>query len=281
MKGQRVLSWAIFVVLICAVAAGAYLWRSPRPAAPHSGLGHLSEMQGGKGIWIDCKDVAASTPMTVVALGQSNAGNHGAPDARNAPEVTVFFDGQCFRTTDPLPGGTGEGGSIWSRMTQLLEGTQKRPVLLAVLAVDATTIDDWTGDTQLTHRLIGLLDALAGFSLSPDAVLWQQGESDAKLGKPADEFEKGLQRLVDLIRSRVVEAPIYLAASTVCRSPASSEILLARKAVIEKNKGVFPGAETDLLLGEMRFDGCHFSEVGRYQAAELWVNALRKAPASK
>lgn len=63
----------------------------------------------GKHTEVPCVEVAATQPLVLLALGQSNAGNHGALPSHAAESVTLIAEGKCIRATDPLPGGTGQG----------------------------------------------------------------------------------------------------------------------------------------------------------------------------
>lgn len=93
---------------------------------------------------VSCHDVAKQHPLVLLALGQSNAGNHGEMSPSNLESISVFANGKCFVTTDPLPGATGMEAAFGSGLPRFLkeDGFAKRPIMIAILAVDATTIDD-------------------------------------------------------------------------------------------------------------------------------------------
>ena len=59
---------------------------------------------------LPCAEVAATHPLVLLALGQSNAGNHGALPSRAAEPVTLLRKENASKPPIPLPGGTGQGG---------------------------------------------------------------------------------------------------------------------------------------------------------------------------
>ena len=125
----------------------------------------------GKHAEVPCVEVAATHPLVLLALGQSNAGNHGALPSHAAEPVTLIAEGKCIRATDPLPGGTGQGGSIWQRLSALLSTqTEARPVALSVLAVNATSIADWTNpNSPLSARLASHVVSMRRLGLPPES----------------------------------------------------------------------------------------------------------------
>lgn len=221
----------------------------------------------------------ASPAITILVLGQSNAGNHGQLDA-DAPMLELLSaDGHCLRTRAPLPGGTGDGGAIWPYLNQDLKRGHRpgRPLRWSLLAIDASSIEDWTREhSPLRRQLIAQLAELRASGHAPDLVLWQQGEADAQRGSSRQDYLEGLLRLSELLADAQIQAPLLLAKSTLCRS-APNEAL--REAIDEAIRG-WParfraGANTDALTGTvLRRDGCHFSQQGLQQAARLWLPHL-------
>lgn len=227
---------------------------------------------------LDCAQIAAQNPMVILALGQSNAANHG--ELSNAPQtpVTLIADGKCIMAADPLPGSTGNGGSIWSRLPHnLLAPGLQRPLVLSVMGVDATSIADWTSDKSLMQkRLTAHIKSMNAFSLSPHVVLWQQGEADARLGISGEAYGASLGKLANILTDAGSDAPILLALSTVCRSLPSGDIRTAITSMAAQNSRFKVGPDTDTLNdARSRFDGCHFSAMGLDHAARLWANELQ------
>lgn len=216
-------------------------------------------------------------PLVVLALGQSNAGNHGAPD--EVPQrVRVFHDGRCLDATDPLPGSTGRGGSVWSLLPAALrEAGISRPVVVSAIGLDGTPIVAWTDlRSPLRWHLRAHLAALQRAGLVPDVVLWQQGEGDAQRNTAPTVYGERLQVLSELLRDGGYRGPLLLARSTRCRSLPHAALRQAVDDAVAQHPDRFaPGPDTDGLEGPARLaDGCHLSASGRAWAAQAWAQLL-------
>lgn len=225
---------------------------------------------------VSCEELAAMRPLVLLALGQSNAGNHGSLPERAPEAVTLIAEGKCIKATDPLPGGTGTGGSIWQRLPAMLS-TQNisRPVLLSVLAVDATSIEDWTSPgSPLVKRLLEHLGSMQRLGLTPDFVLWQQGEADALSGVSSADYSTGLDRLAAILNGGGSTVPIILARSTICRSDPHVAIRNAIQAKVSSDPGFRLGPDTDVLSASTFRDGCHMTTDGLNSAAKMWATVI-------
>lgn len=271
-------------LLVLAAAAALWSWRSARATqvAQASLEARIAAIRPAPADARSepCADWRAQQPLVLLALGQSNAGNHG--DAGPAPTpVRLVHDGRCLWASDPLPGATGDGGSIWSRLpprlaAQLPEPWRQRPVVLAVLAVDATPLHDWVrADSPLHARLLRAAGDLTATGLAPSLVLWQQGEADARNGTPAAQITAELNAFTGLLAGAGIQAPWMLALSTVCRSTPQAGVRSAVQQLTRDGRRFVPGPDTDTLAGAaMRRDGCHFTATGLDSAADLWTTAL-------
>lgn len=225
---------------------------------------------------ISCAEVAAKRPLVLLALGQSNAANHGPPPDLVDKSVILVAEGKCLETVAPLPGGTGEGDSIWPRLPELLSAQlDGRPVVLSVLAIDATTIGDWTShDSPLRARLASHLSSLKDLNLAPSLVLWQHGEADAHIDTTSTAYEAGLMQLLALLDVFGIHAPVLLARSTICRSSPSERIRQAIDSAVANDPRFRVGPDTDSLSGDAFRDGCHFTAKGLDSAAKMWALAI-------
>lgn len=227
-----------------------------------------------------CVVDTGAKPLVLLVLGQSNAGNHGqdagSPVHRQAHEVRVFVGDGCQSVTDPLPGATGHGASIWSRLPAQLQGLGvQRPVVLAILAVDASSMAEWTDShSALKLRLDKLLDQLRQAQLLPDFVLWQQGEADARLGTSAAAYAEAFGHLRQRLRAAGVTGPLLLARSTVCHGADGRLVRAAVDQLAAQHQDVRLGPDTDWLVGSHRQAGCHFSVSGLHAAALMWAQAI-------
>lgn len=224
----------------------------------------------------DCAAQLTERPLVLLALGQSNAGNHGTPSPGGSPVVHVMNAGACASTTDPLPGATGHDGSVWSLLPAALAARGLgRPVLLQVLAVDGTTVEDWVRDgSPLRKRLQQTLAANGAAGITPGLVLWQLGEADARANTSASRYVQGLKDLATMLHGNDVDAPVMLAMSTVCRSAPHLALREATQDLPRQDRRFAAGPDTDTMAS--RRDGCHFDLAGRQQAAAAWATAIAR-----
>jgi Carbohydrate esterase, sialic acid-specific acetylesterase len=267
--------WFACAGVVALVTAGVIFYPSMRREAA---LQNRLDMRqaAGAAIQSPCQPTAARRPYVLLALGQSNAGNHGLPDAA-ARSITMIWNEKCITARDPLPGATGSGASIWPRLVAVMERKQdQRPVVVSVLAIDASSIDDWTRQrSPLRHQLMRQLADMKKMGMPPDAVLWQQGEADARTGTSADDYAAKLDQLATIVTDADIKAPVFLARSTVCRTPANLQIRSAIEQKIVQGGRWMSGPDTDTLSdGRFRHDGCHLSAAGLDAAADLWAASL-------
>lgn len=190
--------------------------------------------------------------------------------------MTLVTEGKCIKASDPLPGGTGTGSSIWQRLPALLS-TQKdsRPIVLSVMAVDATSIADWTAArSPLGARLTAHVTTMRQLGLAPDLVLWQQGEADARSGTGSGDYAAGLARLAAMLGEAGSNAPIILARSTVCLSGPNAAIRGAIESTVSRDRRFRLGPDTDTLSAETFREGCHLTSEGLESAAKMWAATI-------
>jgi Carbohydrate esterase, sialic acid-specific acetylesterase len=273
MPGVHPSALVLFGFLACSLSSGAVEGTDVRLRAALNQV-----VSSGQAPERSCAGVAAAKPLVLLALGQSNAGNHGALQA--SERVVVIADGKCVWASDPLPGSTGSGGSIWSRLPRSirLRGSE-RPVVLSVMGIDATSIEDWTAPrSDLRQHLILRLQEMARLNLMPDLVLWQQGEADARAHVSTARYQAGLTGLAEVLQAGGSRVPILLARSTLCRSKPDEAIRKAAANMVAVDARFRLGPDTDALQGgEYRIDGCHLSLAGLDEAAMAWAKAVLEA----
>ena len=278
--------WVAGFVVVAAAAvgvtavAGAPSWGELR--AERQLAARVVAVQGPAPVPVEpCNAVHSKpAPLVLLVLGQSNAGNHGldnpAKTGLGAPKAKVFVGAGCQVTADPLPGGTGGHGSIWSRPPLHLQSLGlDRPVVVALLAVDATRIKEWSrASGPLVARLDSLIEQLKLAQLQPDLVLWQQGEADALAGTPEAAYADGLDQLRAHLRAGGVLAPILAARSTICQGSEGAAVRSAIGQVVARHADMCLGPDTDTLQGPHRNRDCHFSSLGLDAAARMWAQAI-------
>jgi hypothetical protein len=287
------LGWAVLAVgavAVVAVAAVAQaVWKQGRPnrelaaqlaaiVPPPASASASASVTSGQ----DCHRPGAPPATVLLVLGQSNAGNHGAEDEAvadgAAPRITLFSGGGCAQSGDPLPGATGRHRSIWTRLPAHLQRLGfKGDLVFVVLAVDATSIDDWSrAGSPLRARLQDLLRDLQAARLQPSRVLWQQGEADARQGTSTEAYVSGFETMLATLRGGGVNAPVLMARSTVCRRGDGRAVREALRRLGERHADVLTGPDTDTLTGDDRPSGCHLSRSGLDAAAALWADAIMR-----
>jgi lysophospholipase L1-like esterase len=274
MRPAKTWIWLPALLIMAGVAGYLKISQQRGPRNPQDNLDFLVAPVPATAV--PCNFSASPRPMMVLVLGQSNAGNHGAPrPGLTDKDGAVFLhDGQCYRTSWPAPGATGTGGNIWSSLSSRLSGALGRPVVFSLLAVDATSVRDWATEGRLRRRLIDTLAANRQGRFTPDIVLWQQGEADARAGTSSDEYLEHFRAVLTVLRERGIAAPILVALSTRCRNDGSEEVRKALRIAAQSEPGVAIGPDLDVLTGSLREDGCHFSAAGLEMAAELWSRAI-------
>lgn len=224
---------------------------------------------------------AAARGRTMVALvfGQSNAGNSGETTSGEHRGVYEFYRGRVYDARDPLLEASGNGGSIWMRLgARLVESGQYDTVVLVPFALGSTAIQRWAPEGNLHGWLLSVIAQAHASGLKFTHLLWQQGEADAMAGTPAEGYKARFGAMLDSIRAAGVDAPIFVARTTICGKHAGSdELRAAQGSLADPARGIRAGPDTDTLGRALRYDGCHFSTDGLDRAAELWQQALAAA----
>jgi lysophospholipase L1-like esterase len=225
----------------------------------------------------DIARTSAARRLVVLCAGQSNAANYGETRRAAGANVYAFARGQLYRAIDPLPGGDGYGGSIWTRLAaRLLTGGEIDTVVFAVVAEGSTFVADWAAGGRCHQRLVDTLNQLHAAGLPPDYVLWQQGESE---GRAADSsgtaYLETLSSLHRTVRQSAPSAVFLPARATFSEAPAANEQIRVAQAAAAHLPGAAPGPDLDRLGAAFRHDGIHFSNGGLDAAADLWLESLR------
>ncbi|MBL8395356.1 MAG: hypothetical protein JNK99_11525 [Candidatus Accumulibacter sp.] len=280
--------WLLLALVLATLSLVGFTLRQQQRQAANLAARLEQITRVGSEAALPCAAIAAERPLVLLALGQSNAANHGSPADPDSEAITLISEGKCIRAVDPLPGATGTGGSIWRRLPEAMrQSGNKRPIVISVLAVDASSIDEWTRqNSALRQRLVTHLAALRALGLPPAYVLWQQGEADARQGISSSDYARHLDLLATTIDQAGIGAPIILARSTICRSDPYAAVRGAVEAKVATDRRFRLGPDTDTLAGDrFRHEGCHLSVAGLASAALMWASTItgelaRAAPMS-
>ncbi len=215
-----------------------------------------------------------------ITAGQSNAANHGAvPLTAQDPRVSARGLSGWQHAADPQPVASGQGGSPWSALGDLLAARFDVPIGLLSVAVGGTTVGQWQpgAPDALYFRLTWALGVVGPNGAR--AVLWHQGESDASAGTTTDQYVAQLDHLIRQARSDAGwDVPFGVAQVGFLpglSAEAIAAVVAGQQRVIDADPLVFEGPATDDLQGaDMRYDGVHFSEAGLREHARRWAERI-------
>ncbi|SLM48389.1 conserved exported protein of unknown function [Nitrospira japonica] len=221
--------------------------------------------------------------MVALVLGQSNAANHGESRWVSTQRVYNFYQGKLYHAEDPLLGATGDRGSVWTRLGDLLvtDGDYDAVIFVAI-AVGSSAVSQWAPGGDLSSHLQATLNDTQKAGLPITHIFWHQGEADAHVTSKTVYMQQ-FRDMVRAIRENGITAPIMVSIATVCggNMTVDTTIQQAQKELVDPQNGIFAGPNTDDLGEAFRFDRCHFSTKGLDEAARLWHHALRKASLSE
>jgi hypothetical protein len=229
---------------------------------------------------VDCPHQDSRTAV-ILALGQSNAGNHAARKSASAygDKVVNFFHGRCAIAQSPLLGASGDGGEQWTALANELvaRGLYERVVIVPA-AIAGSTAGQWSNG-NLTAVLDDVIDSLHG-AYVPTAILWHQGEADLWAGTSQYRYQADMRSIVGHIRASGLPAPFYVAVASRCTDHfvkwgPENPIAHAQRGLADAMLDIQVGADADRLLqGRDRYDDCHLSETGVAKMARAWTAAL-------
>lgn len=226
---------------------------------------------------IPCRDAMKGRIMVALIIGQSNAANYGSARHVSGPGVFNFFKGRCYEASDPLLGASGEGGSIWTRLGDMIvEAGKFDSVLLVPVGIGGSGIKRWTPGRDLYPLIQKSAAGLRQQGIQITHVLFQQGEND--ILTPVSEYQRHFRAMLKGLREQGITAPVFVALSTKTAEGVSDDLRLAQKGLFADGAdGVRAGPDTDIISGiEYRPDGVHFSGAGLDECAKLWYAAIIK-----
>lgn len=221
-------------------------------------------------------------PFVLIAVGQSNAANHGRPRGRSGVGTYAIAVSGLYPMEDPLPGASGLGGSPWTRWAALRRlANPSSEVVVGAIAEGSSRVTDWIGGGAHANRLPRLVAELRRQGLEVNSVVWHQGETEAWSGADANAYAADLLRWISSVRQLGITAPIF-----VCLTSRDSEGVVnpairgAQASMWDRSRKVFAGVDTDSLGSKYRSDGVHFNERGLEAFATLMQQAM-DAPSDK
>jgi hypothetical protein len=104
---------------------------------------------------------------------------------------------------------------VWTRLgDKLIDENLYDSVIFISIGVANTSIARWTVGGDLHSRIKNAISEVKKQRLEATHLLWHQGESDMKTSK--QEYKKMFMNMLSDIRSRGIQAPIYVSIATRC-----------------------------------------------------------------
>ena len=255
--------------------------------------GTLTGVAAGGWYQIEVRSVSGGTPLSNTAIvqrvgvgdlyltaGQSNSANHGEPGTNTDDRVSAknYADGAWSLAADPMPGASGTGGSVWTRLGTLLTSASNVPVGFICVGVGGTPVGYWVPPS--TEGYLRLKAAAQAFPANGfRAVLWHQGESDSYYSTTPADYQARLTSAIAQLRTDAGWAmPWYVSeASDLSSTTLTQEepVMAGQRRVIHADPLVFAGPATDdfHLEGKL-YDGVHFNNAGMADHAQQWAQLL-------
>jgi hypothetical protein len=243
-----------------------------------------------------------------VIAGQSNSANYGEEKHQTQTGMVAAFDGARWQlAADPMPGAGGKKGSFMPLFGDAMVEKFSVPIGIVAMGIGSTSVREWLPDGTRLTRLPPLtrnLETIGNgqWEVSGNifenftarmkllgtngfrAVLWHQGESDARQADPertlpGDLYRQYLEQLIRESRQAIGWNAPWFVAQVSYHNPddtASPEIRAAQKTVCDDGLA-FLGPDTDTLTGDMREkdgQGIHLSAKGLKTHADLWVKQV-------
>lgn len=195
----------------------------------------------------------------LLGLGQSNIANHGGA-RREAPGASVRFDGAIVPLADPVPGGSGSDGSVWTRLAPLLSDGGRNDVCVTLAGQGGTSVAEWLPGGMLFSKLEQRISL--GDTNNITHVIFQQGEKDTLLGTTTEVYEASFKTLFDAVNARIGEVPWIICRSSWRFGVVSEAVTSAQTRLAETLPGAIAGPDLDLLGTDYRRDNTHFNDRG-------------------
>lgn len=235
---------------------------------------------------VDLRTLAGKT-IVLVIISQSNGTNVMpslyVPSNRLGVINFNIGDGNAYRAKpggpiDPLLGCTGFAPNLpngwpngnWPGIladSLISDGTASNVVVVPI-GVGGSYAADWAVGGSNNIRITVTARRLSAAGLTPDAVLWNQGESD--YSTPYASYVSSITSAIGTVHSYWPTVPVFVAIQTYIHGLFSSTIATAQAAVVNPAAHIFAGANADSLVGINRqSDLTHWSDVGGANLASL------------
>jgi hypothetical protein len=240
---------------------------------------------------VPCGEILGDRTMVALVLGQSNAANSVNERYTPAHDVFMYDDHVCYKARDPLLGASAPGGSLWSRLGDLLiERGVFDKVLFISIARRGSSIFNWGRRGSFSPLLRRTLANLKEDGIRVTHVLFHQGEADCFREVGQGVYGLLLESLITQTRQGLGrDVPFF-----VCQASRSKKnhcddlldpgcykecpgILAAQAGVVDPARGILAGPNTDDLVPiAERPDGSHFSAPAADLLARDWAGRIAR-----
>jgi len=199
----------------------------------------------------------------ILGLGQSNLANHCGTARGSVPGSEAVLLGESYPLADPVPGGTGDLGSVWTRLA-----TPERPIRVTLAAQGGTSIAEWAPGGKCFDIFQERFDA--GDCEGVTQVIFQQGEKDTLLETTQGDYVATFMRMYEAVVERVGQTPWLLCQSSYRMGVVSPAVIAAQVELAATVAEISAGPNLDRLGTDFRRDDTHFNDAGLdAYAAEL------------
>ncbi|EFL52285.1 protein of unknown function DUF303 acetylesterase putative [Solidesulfovibrio fructosivorans JJ]] len=238
---------------------------------------------------IDCRELTGPRGMVALVFGQSNASNTVDPGYGATQAVYAYQAGVCRKVRDAIAGATGSKGSAWARLgDRIVTSGLYDTVLYVDIARGGSSILNWGPKGNLHALLESTVKDMRAHGLAPTHVFFHQGEADCALGLTRQEYQAVLKTVLSDTRRLVGPKPgIFVSRASLFLDPVCGNtrnpgcykscpaITAAQTAVIDPERGIYPGPNTDLIVPWFdRNDGYHFTAQAADHFAAAWMPLL-------
>jgi len=227
---------------------------------------------------VPCSSIPKENLMVALTFGQSQTTNSGPIRHKSDRNVYSLERGKCYKAHDPLVDADSLGGSVWPILgNKLIQNKVYDNVLFVAIGENDSHVLQWSSIGPHHKKIKEAYKTLTGYGLSFTHLLWHQGETDSALFREESRYKDILMAMIESLRAKGIDAPIYISVASKTRHFETNEdIRGAQKGLVNIDKGIYPGPDTDTLGYELRSDKEHFSEEGQQAFAMLWYDAIVK-----
>lgn len=244
-------------------------------SAQYDDFGRLTTHLGKTHIACPVQDARTGV---ILAVGQSNAGNHGEKYSTlsNSDRIFNYWRGACYDAIPPLLGSSGRGGSFVPLLAdRLISNGVYDKVIIVSSAISASNIARWGDGGDLNSMLRGVVsDVVSHYAITD--VVWHQGESDFQINTSALEYRNQFASMTGVIGGG---PPIFIGIASKCppttRWNPMNGIAGAQRELIASGVAFLGADSDDLVSDDMRLpDQCHLKLSGESAVANAYATEI-------